>query len=1390
MEPMPADTSPPSSPGLECVSILDHSADGSRVEVVRLPGGGEGTLRRRPAGDSQLVREARSLRSRRELDALYSLPFLGVPEPIAHVCDGSSVGTLVEYRAGKSLWELCDADRLRALRSATDLIARVHRAGWVHGDLKPDHILWDCAAEQVSIIDWEHAARVGDRAEPGTAGYAPDQAWRSGFRADPLTDTYALIATVAATMGPTANTSQDWGPRTREDLERSLGSLPEDLASDLRVGYELGQLPCSANVIVDARRARSWIARELLVLHRFDHSEAAVAACSTAAPATFVETSSDAIGEAVAHALSSQAMGLFVAASTLGLSERSLRAASLSERLRDEIARRARAACRLIDALGGGTLVVVSSPNDGRASGIARITKAMARAFPRVRCLDVIPRTCAADPAIRDRLADRIRDTLSLRPVDSQLASLRRDDGEVHTDTSIVASVCRSVAVGSTPHAEKPHGAGLDGLSGLISAIQWQLTMGETDDARRSLARATSVAVHLHIRDSDLWFELGDAGIELGLDAAARASMRVAYMLGSTPAFDALVRLAYAEGSFSRVVAMVSRQALAGESSVERRSWLNLSLARATPLLTVWRMQRRLLVLARSGRAGSLATVLRHTAVLARYRGRHYTAKRLVLRALTIVRQRGVVRSEMELQAALELSKNDDVPPREAARRWEGHRDQCLELGLRDVALHAAVRAARSWVVAGDYEMARFALDSAGGISSATNGYWRHEVERLVQATEWQRGVWSAGLGGCAHEEPVSSGTTGWRRIIHLELVSITGSLRGTPIRDYLGSQGWIGRGEVCWESAIALLAMGADRQIEAQLCLLPFILRLSVHAALRAGVSVEALVNRVSEGRVWCRWVVRAVALYYTQGPYSVEMSLSEVRPPGVMPWEWHALRGMAILGDGASRDAEVEFDSSIRAAIVFSASLAEAPARRFAELWSNVFVGPLSDATVSVPDRASELTLEALRVRLRRLSGARSLDLVRLGEVCQSVARAATRSRSVVGFLGAILPLVAEEIRAQAGCVVDPSGVVLRSMPSDPASPGAAMPIVSALLLARARKSSEPLLLADALSDEEARSRRSVRAGGARTILMLPVAVEGDWWCLYFTLASAGREAGEQAFRVSRALTPVVNLGASSARSRRDEERLQTTIDEIRTERARDVQLVEIGRTAGAMSHELNNLLAVIGGEAEYLAERLGLGCDDAMGDSLASIAKAASDGGRLVRAALDAARLEGGQRDAAVCMYTTIQQVKRDFAATHPQLLLRVSCPAGATVRGNPLEIREVLVNIVRNAADANGGAGRVQLHLSLDGGWCIVCVTDEGPGFSALDLERAFDSFYTTKGEAGNGLGLAIVRKLVAAHGGEVSLRNTDSGGEVEIILPKFVERPSRVLREADYHCGSH
>jgi two-component system sensor histidine kinase CpxA len=163
------------------------------------------------------------------------------------------------------------------------------------------------------------------------------------------------------------------------------------------------------------------------------------------------------------------------------------------------------------------------------------------------------------------------------------------------------------------------------------------------------------------------------------------------------------------------------------------------------------------------------------------------------------------------------------------------------------------------------------------------------------------------------------------------------------------------------------------------------------------------------------------------------------------------------------------------------------------------------------------------------------------------------------------------------------------------------------------------------------------------------------------------------------------------------------------------------------------------------------------------------------------LTVARLESGQykpKFESLSLNDVIDEVLDDarFEATAIDVTVNYTDDAIVSVNGDPGLLRSAIENVVRNAIFYSGHGGTVEVRLRVADGNAVLTARDNGKGVPEDTLPLLFKPFYrvddsrgTTTG--GMGLGLAIVRNAVAAHGGTVTARNiVPHGLEVELRLP--------------------
>jgi two-component system OmpR family sensor kinase len=210
---------------------------------------------------------------------------------------------------------------------------------------------------------------------------------------------------------------------------------------------------------------------------------------------------------------------------------------------------------------------------------------------------------------------------------------------------------------------------------------------------------------------------------------------------------------------------------------------------------------------------------------------------------------------------------------------------------------------------------------------------------------------------------------------------------------------------------------------------------------------------------------------------------------------------------------------------------------------------------------------------------------------------------------------------------------------------------------------------------------------------------------------------------------------------------------------------------------SHELRTPLASIRGYAELF--RMGATrTPEEVERAMRRIEEEAARMGLLVEDLLALARLDE-LRDPVrtpVDVAAIARDAVDDARATAPGRLFALDAESGATVLGDPGELRQVLANLLRNAVVHTPPDSRVDVAVAPLGDDVRIRVRDHGPGLPLGDPDTLFDRFWRAepgreRGPAGAGLGLAIVAGIVEAHHGRVHAENaTDGGACFTVLLP--------------------
>lgn len=261
----------------------------------------------------------------------------------------------------------------------------------------------------------------------------------------------------------------------------------------------------------------------------------------------------------------------------------------------------------------------------------------------------------------------------------------------------------------------------------------------------------------------------------------------------------------------------------------------------------------------------------------------------------------------------------------------------------------------------------------------------------------------------------------------------------------------------------------------------------------------------------------------------------------------------------------------------------------------------------------------------------------------------------------------------------------------------------------------------------------------------------------------------------RVAARVTPVV------LRDVRGRKVLLLSIEDLRQRLALEQQLrtsermASLGTLAAGMAHEINNPLASIAANLDYVQAGLDDETPDARSrEDLGSAVSDARDGTKRIAQLVRDLQLfsigEGRRSEIEpVVVEHAIRSAQR-LCRPHLERLdeVKVQVDPDVTIAGSDAELVRVLVNLLVNAAqamqEADSPEKRIRVRARQQGPWVEIEVQDTGPGIDQALTEKIFDPFFTTKDVGkGTGLGLSITHQLVLKIGGTIQIRETGENG---------------------------
>jgi signal transduction histidine kinase len=214
---------------------------------------------------------------------------------------------------------------------------------------------------------------------------------------------------------------------------------------------------------------------------------------------------------------------------------------------------------------------------------------------------------------------------------------------------------------------------------------------------------------------------------------------------------------------------------------------------------------------------------------------------------------------------------------------------------------------------------------------------------------------------------------------------------------------------------------------------------------------------------------------------------------------------------------------------------------------------------------------------------------------------------------------------------------------------------------------------------------------------------------------------------------------------------------------------RLAALGQFAAAIAHDIRTPLTSISLNVQILRRKLQLSDDDRehLDIALEELARLDKSVGEILDFAKPV-KLASEAIDIGELLETTAKGLTPVLSEKGVALELVEPPGDGFTVHGDPKRLRQVLTNLVDNAADASGTGAKVILRASAADDHVAIEIEDHGRGIHTDDLPKIFDPFFTTRPD-GTGLGLAICHKVVRAHGGDIKVRSAPGAGSTFTVL---------------------
>jgi C4-dicarboxylate-specific signal transduction histidine kinase len=264
----------------------------------------------------------------------------------------------------------------------------------------------------------------------------------------------------------------------------------------------------------------------------------------------------------------------------------------------------------------------------------------------------------------------------------------------------------------------------------------------------------------------------------------------------------------------------------------------------------------------------------------------------------------------------------------------------------------------------------------------------------------------------------------------------------------------------------------------------------------------------------------------------------------------------------------------------------------------------------------------------------------------------------------------------------------------------------------------------------------------------------------------------------RVAERTRELIRLNEELRAEIEERRRVRAALQQSQLELAHVARLTTMGELVASIAHEVGQPLTAIVTKGNFLLRRLGVASTNR--EDLRSAAEAIVAEGK--RASSIISQIPGLLKKQHTVMSEieindVIQEVVSllsDQSSRYRILMSTELATRLPRVRGDGVQLQQVMVNLIINAVDATRGISdgprEILIRSGEEAGCVVVSVEDTVMGFTPEQMDRIFEPFFTTKAQ-GIGMGLSISRSIIENHSGELrASRRTPRGAKVEFVLP--------------------